>query len=344
MYNVLIVDDKEIFCRSLVRLPVFKSGVSGFNAAFTAANGVEALQILRTEKIDVTLTDIRMPLMNGIELLKIIQKEHVCRCTILLSEYAEFSYAKAGIINGAFDYLVKPIDGKRLTETFDRVHEYLRQSDSANSLAAEYSERLVDAIIKGEENDLKEEFGRCRQALNVKNIKDVLQLISSEVTLNYPYAAMYLPLKEICTLPVSVKDDAGAYEYLVENAVLMQRITSRFRLNSEHPMIKNVWYYTLSHIEEPCRLQDIAKKFYINKNYLSTLFRKETKMYYKDFVLYFKVERAKVLLLYSDKKICEIADDLQFSNAEYFSRVFKGWTGCTPSEFNVGMYYKNCSK
>ena len=86
MYNLLIVDDKDIFLRMICRMEYFKLNQDKFRIKYLARNGLEALEFLNTGEPDIVLTDIRMPLMNGIELLKKINKNKLCRCTILLSE------------------------------------------------------------------------------------------------------------------------------------------------------------------------------------------------------------------------------------------------------------------
>ena len=102
MYTLLVVDDKEIFHRMIARTSYFKTNRDKFHIK-SARNGLEALELLQGSEIDIVLTDICMPFMSGIELLREINKRKLCKCTILLSAYSDFSYAKEGIITGAFD-------------------------------------------------------------------------------------------------------------------------------------------------------------------------------------------------------------------------------------------------
>lgn len=86
-----------------------------------AENGLQALQYLRERRYDLLITDIRMPLMNGIELLEALRKENIGVPTILLTGFAEFEYAQQGIRLGAVDYLLKPIQQEPLIQAVERA-------------------------------------------------------------------------------------------------------------------------------------------------------------------------------------------------------------------------------
>ncbi|QSF45637.1 response regulator transcription factor [Paenibacillus tianjinensis] len=105
MYRVLIVDDE----------PVIRNGISAFidwdKEGMTVedhyANGVEALSALESLSFDILITDIKMPLLNGIQLMK--QALALCPWlkVILISNYSDFEYVKEGLKLGAVDYLLK---------------------------------------------------------------------------------------------------------------------------------------------------------------------------------------------------------------------------------------------
>ncbi len=124
MYRVLMVDDRDIFLIELKRLKVW-GDISGFEVAGKANNGRQAIEMLKSSSYDMVLTDIRMPVIDGLQLLRKINQEGLCSCVVLLSEYSEFNYARQGIVLGAFDYLVKPPSQESLLELFKRARRFL---------------------------------------------------------------------------------------------------------------------------------------------------------------------------------------------------------------------------
>ena len=92
MYTYLIVDD-EMIERKGIRMLLSRMNIR--ENILEASNGEEALEVFEKEKIDVLLTDINMPFMDGIELLSRIHEEYPGTETVIFSGYDEFSYAKS---------------------------------------------------------------------------------------------------------------------------------------------------------------------------------------------------------------------------------------------------------
>ncbi|WNS41910.1 response regulator [Paenibacillus sp. MMS20-IR301] len=86
-----------------------------------AENGMQSLQLLRERSYDLLITDIRMPLLSGIEVLETLRKEQIEVPTILLTGFAEFEYAQQGLKLGAVDYLLKPVQQDLLIQSVERA-------------------------------------------------------------------------------------------------------------------------------------------------------------------------------------------------------------------------------
>jgi len=120
MFKILLVED-EIFMRKGI-IKLIDWGRLGFEIAYEAGNGQEALEILKNEKVDVIITDIKMPVMDGIELIKKISEKFENKPPIIIiSGYNEFEFAKAAIKYGVNDYLLKPIDENELIQTLEKI-------------------------------------------------------------------------------------------------------------------------------------------------------------------------------------------------------------------------------
>lgn len=130
MFQLLIVDDEASVVDSLAdTLPWQEIGIS---TVFKAYSGSEALELLKTNTIDIMMTDIRMPGMNGLELLALVRREWKRIKCILLSGHAEFSYAQQAIQHDAHEYLLKPIgDGEVLDKVGNLVGVLQRERDES---------------------------------------------------------------------------------------------------------------------------------------------------------------------------------------------------------------------
>ena len=124
MYNILIVDDEKIE-RSGIRMLLKRMGIE--LGVFEACNGKQALEYLTSDKntgmghIDILLTDIKMPFMDGIELIKNVMHNDISLKTIIFSGYNEFEYAKLAVKLGVKDYILKPVDPSEFSSTITGV-------------------------------------------------------------------------------------------------------------------------------------------------------------------------------------------------------------------------------
>lgn len=114
MYQVLLVDDEIYISKGL------KSGVDweslDVDRVYTAQNAQTALGIIREKRPHVVVTDIRMPGMSGLELIKTAKEEYPEIPFVILSGYPDFAYAQKALQYGVFRYLLKPFDLTELTE------------------------------------------------------------------------------------------------------------------------------------------------------------------------------------------------------------------------------------
>ncbi|WP_379141730.1 response regulator [Paenibacillus sp. sgz500992] len=118
-YKVLLVDDEPIILRSLkVAIPWDELGLE---IAGEARNGEVALRLIEEKAPQIIISDIRMPVIDGIALMKEVLPRSSKLIFIFISGYGEFEYARDALRLGAFDYLLKPIDHDELTEMLTRA-------------------------------------------------------------------------------------------------------------------------------------------------------------------------------------------------------------------------------
>ena len=115
MLKALLVDDEPFITKGLAVLVDWNA--LGFTVEGTASNGRQALAFLKKHPVDLIIADIQMPVMDGLELLETIQKEHLSDAHfVILSGYSDFEYARQALRFDCMDYLLKPVMTDQLTE------------------------------------------------------------------------------------------------------------------------------------------------------------------------------------------------------------------------------------
>lgn len=141
MYTFLIVDDENIEKRG-IRMLLSKLGIDG--KLLEANNGEEAMEILRRQKVDILLTDISMPFMDGLELLKRVKQEFPSMYSVIFSGYDEFAYAKQAIDYGVSAYILKPVDPQEFEKV---IRELTKKLDRAQEGDEEFEKHMEEAQI-----------------------------------------------------------------------------------------------------------------------------------------------------------------------------------------------------
>jgi two-component system response regulator YesN len=119
LYKILIVDDDKIIRGGLKA--IIESNYNDCESIFQAANGERALEILRSDNIDIMITDVRMPVMDGVELIKKVKECNLNVKSIVLSGFDEYKYVRETLKNGACDYLLKPLQNEELLKILDKA-------------------------------------------------------------------------------------------------------------------------------------------------------------------------------------------------------------------------------
>lgn len=153
MIPVLIVDDEKWICE-LIRQSVAWSDL-GMIVAGLAYNGNEAMNLIEKHKAEVVITDIRMPGIDGISLIRQIREKGINTRFIIISGYQDFEYAQNAIKYNVTDYLLKPIDEDELTLTLFKIAENIRSNQQKIERQNALETKLEETSSK-----LKEQFIR----------------------------------------------------------------------------------------------------------------------------------------------------------------------------------------
>lgn len=129
MFKLLLVDDEAVILHGLRQLLPWKN--LEIEIIGEAKDGKEALRIIEEKKPDIVLSDIAMPNLSGIELLKIIAEQKKNTKIIFLSGYQEFHYAREAVKYGASDYLLKPVKREELQNSITNALQQLKEEKMA---------------------------------------------------------------------------------------------------------------------------------------------------------------------------------------------------------------------
>lgn len=123
MYQVFLADDEPWVLISLKNL--IDWGKYGFVICGEATDGVSAWERIQRMRPNLTISDIRMPGIDGIELIKKMRQEELESEVVIISGYSDFEYARSGLKYGCVDYLIKPVDEEELGACLEKVKQKL---------------------------------------------------------------------------------------------------------------------------------------------------------------------------------------------------------------------------
>ncbi len=133
MKTLLIVEDEKLI-RAGIRTMVQRSGVE-VEEILEANNGEKAWEILSAQHVDAVFTDIRMPRMDGIELVKLIHGMEKPPYVVAISGYDDFSYAVEMLRNGVTEYLLKPVERERIQKALRDIDDKIKNSSVESRVA-----------------------------------------------------------------------------------------------------------------------------------------------------------------------------------------------------------------
>ncbi|MNC07822.1 putative response regulatory protein [compost metagenome] len=139
MYTVLIAEDSKPILRNIQAL--IQSTELPVRIAATVSNGIEALEYIKTHPVDILLTDIRMPKLDGLALIEQCKLVNPKLKAVLISGYSDFEYTRKALNLQVFDYLLKPVERQQLVEVMQRLVEHLQERQGS---AKEVLEGIVE--------------------------------------------------------------------------------------------------------------------------------------------------------------------------------------------------------
>lgn len=355
--TILIVDD-EYSARKMLYLHLDQ--LENYSVVAEAANGQSGLELFQSLKPDIIITDIQMPIMNGLDLIEAIRKEKEDQIVIILSCYESFSYAQQAIRLGVHDYLVKDmINAKDLEICLDRAcanlpnlseitspklhdishihgihpHHAALIEEDLKALSASFftwdSQNTISAIQKL----YKAHVSGMAQFCFLQKVNSIVisWIVNECVQHNFPTEQVLTGTPSPLSVLQSVQEPSIACELLCRWAGNLMNLKTTQSTISDR--IRQVILYLNENYHKDLSLQNIADHFHIHKVYLSRSFKEETGNTLTSYLNYLRIEKAKLLLCMRTYRTNEIAYMVGFNNTQNFYNTFRKLVGCSPSDY-----------
>ncbi|PMC38093.1 hypothetical protein CJ195_10945 [Bacillus sp. UMB0899] len=352
MTTLLIVDD-ESWTRETVKALINMNSL-GITKLIEATNGEEAIKQINSENPDFIMTDMKMPGIDGIRLLEVIEQKYSDIPTIVLSGYQDFVYTRQAIKSGVIEYLPKPVDENELNDALKKA-VLEKQKKEQKQIGYQFFTAKQPEVL-----DMIESFRQTvsfsLKELNAKQLSASIQhfiaKIKDELKLD-PSFTMYLHQVFLVLLEETLKEHRIKLEEIglqwneikySENQSLENELMTQLRIGEQlickvgeikkqktKINLDDIKQYLNEHSTSPnISLEVIAKKFYVSKEYLTTAFKKKYGCNVTEYIIASRMEKAKELIMTTTLQYKTIAEMIGYEDVSYFYRVFKKYYGCSP--------------
>lgn len=366
-YTILLVDDEQL-SRTLLENRLSKLPCA---TVIGCSNGLSAKNYLLEHVVDIVITDIRMPFMDGLELVSFISRFCPDCQRVIISGYGEFEYAKRAIQYGVKDYLLKPVQMQNLENIVEmcrqqvvksRITQLMRQNNEQKE-----QEQMLENLLRGKAQE--EETEELEQLLCRGGTVFGLKLTQGNKGQKEQLALQYRNLisgalqthrvlflgwkKEECRyliLPTDSEDHrslSAVPEYL--NRILVQPVSwtqiasvesiqqlMELEFLSSHDginaVIEQACRFMQAHLGESISRSVVAEHVYLSSSHFGYLFKQVKGMGYNAYLTQIRIEQAKKMLR-MNKPVSEVADAVGYRDPKYFSEIFYQKTGCIPSDY-----------
>ncbi|MEN6316816.1 MAG: response regulator [Clostridiaceae bacterium] len=154
MYKIMIVDDEPVIRKYIISFIDWES--LNCSVAFEACNGLEARDLINTNEMDVIIADIRMPGMDGIALSEYVYYHYPKIKVIILTAFADFSYAQSALRYGVVDFVIKTNPDAKLMEAVNKAKQIIEQQKDMEKRVKQLEGKISDSLYEMSEKLVKD--------------------------------------------------------------------------------------------------------------------------------------------------------------------------------------------
>lgn len=328
----MLVDDEQFVLEQIRKIVAWEK--MGLELIGCCTNAVEALDYMINEMPDILITDIKMPVVDGLELIaKTKQMNPLIEC-VVLSGYAEFDLARSAMEQGVKHYLLKPFSKAEFEAVLEKIRGHILEGRQEQVLKLEKRTEIVEKIA-WELQILKENYRQvdARQVQAMMKVYPDLSMLRSAVIY---LLANTLELNKARSEYISGLFAAGQDIYNAAAQALNELFCEEV---NESLLVRKVKEYTRQHYQdEGLNLQLIADQVvHLGVKYTGRCFLKETGCKYSEYLLRIRMEKAKEMLKSQEGyRVEHIAEQIGLGHdVSYFYQLFKKYTGVTPKMYKA---------
>ncbi|MCL2286521.1 MAG: response regulator [Firmicutes bacterium] len=347
MIKVLLAEDDIEMLEGLTNAIDWQA--HGFTIVGAVRDGAAALDTIKKTVPDLIITDITMPRINGLELIRRAKELQPKAKSIIISCHEEFEFAREAIRLQADEYLLK----HTLTEDMllkaiiklktkiaaeaEQLHNYYGLDSAPEhsfhltewaNLYDTYSPILKKAVRDGDALTLSKKSNELIKHINEKKYhpssqKAVLSKILIELALIMP------DTRGISVEALQLKGDNYSFQQGIQ--VIIEKLAN-YRYNTKNKDVLKAIAYIEEHLHCNFSCKSVARHINMNSSYFSRLFKKETGFSFSNFVLQKRIDKATELLYNTRYNVDEIVRMVGIESVSYFYRIYKRMTGNTPGD------------
>ena len=330
--SVMIVEDEKLILEDLLTIVPWEA--LGFKVVATAINGEIGLRMFEKYNPQLILTDIKMPVFDGLAMMKSIKQFNPSVHFMIISSYSDFEYAQIALRLGATDYILKgAITPEYIKEKLDSVKTALLCSNELYlNLYCRMLEDLLTARFTISPGDVTSLIERIDTADLEQNLS---MYIDKSIAIVNKYMAAYLPDASSGGSTSQIpKDIESLKAWLFHKISFIQENHQLYFEKKLSPSIINAYNYISENYGNPnLRINEIADAVGLSPSRLSVLFKQEVGKTVNDILTDKRIEQAKYLLRWKRLKVYEVSDQVGYKTSQYFSKVFYQYTGQYPNNY-----------
>ncbi|MFP3156050.1 response regulator [Lachnospiraceae bacterium ZAX-1] len=358
MTTLAIVEDQD-FIREAIRSSLDWKSID-IELCGSYANGKQALDGFAQTMPDIVLSDIRMPIIDGLEMLRQIHDNEWNTQVIILSGFDDFKYAQEALKYHAVDFLLKPCKPEDLEQSIVRIRNKIEKEagnkeissidmsfvhDKEQKISYANMPYLLNMARKNDLEELKKALEKFLLEIDVRSEEHGWRqnwfsffifslnnrcLSSGQASEQILAKNMEILRKLMQTTEISVCSRLLAEAFCTSMAPCESSKAVNFTIDSALTYIK-------THYNEDLSLDAVATHVFLSKNYLSTLFKQTQGVNFTDYLNNIRIEKAQELLKTTNKKISDISTSIGYTNYRYFNYQFYKATGKTPTEYRYAF-------